>query len=126
MLLFWVCVFAWWAGRWFWIWWPAPSAGVFAGAPVAVADAGPLMSARVFGHGLRASPAGGPLRLVGVNTDSRHGFALVELNGKAQFFVRGDTLPDGRRIADIAADRLLLERGGREEVLPLLDRGPAR
>lgn len=84
------------------------------------------MSARVFGNAARVEVTGGELRLVGVNTDSRSGFALVDINGKAQAYQRGERLPDGRIITDIAADHLVLERDGKQESLPLLNRGPGR
>lgn len=77
------------------------------------------MSAHVFGTPANPATGAGNLRLTGINTDRRKGFALIDINGKVQAFMRGETLPDGRRITDITADGLILERGGKQESLHL-------
>ncbi len=73
------------------------------------------------------------LTLVGVvapthdraDSEQRSGYVMIRGIGSSdQLFGLNDTLPDGRRIAQIEIDRVVLARAGREEVLILKDREP--
>ncbi len=57
------------------------------------------------------------------NQDQSSGYAMIRGTGSGDRLYRiNDTLPDGRRIAEIALDRVVLASAGREEVLVLKDR----
>ncbi|HUF22466.1 MAG TPA: type II secretion system protein N, partial [Burkholderiales bacterium] len=111
------------AARWSWTWFapsPAPraqSVGVAGGA----APAGGL-----FGDARRdagaSSPArtGNAIRLLGIVAASpgRRGYALVQLEANEQLAVlEGEEIVPGLRLAEIAADHLILERSGARETL---------
>ena len=87
-----------------------------------VADGSRLGAAPVFGNKLEQN-AMSDYRLVGLNTDRTQGFALIQANGKLQSYMRGDALPDGRQVADLTRDGVLLERNGLRDTLPLVRAG---
>ncbi|HEY7907105.1 MAG TPA: type II secretion system protein N [Wenzhouxiangella sp.] len=59
--------------------------------------------------------------------EKRSGYVVIRGAGSGdQLFKLNDTLPDGRRIAQIEIDRVVLASAGREEVLILKDREPAQ
>lgn len=121
VFLLWLCAFAWWAGRWFWVWWPQASRPVVSASVEQVRDSSRLAAARLFGEAdVGSALPSGAINLVGVNTDRRRGFALLEEGGKTLAYFRGDTLPDGRKVVDILPDGVRVERAGMKEVLPLV------
>jgi hypothetical protein len=122
IFLLWLCAFAWWAGRWFWVWWPVPATVALRVSEAPVADGSRLGAAPVFGSKLGQN-AVSDYRLVGLSTDRTQGFALIQGNGKLQAYMRGDALPDGRKVADLTRDGALLERGGVRDTLPLVRPG---
>lgn len=66
------------------------------------------------------------LSLVGVlaSTDPREGRAIIgESGGGARVYAVGSTLPGGSRLAEVHADRVILDRGGAFETLPLPRQG---
>lgn len=107
-----------------------PSAPTMAVAPLET-----LKAARLFGT---PAPAGGEastapppistqgLILVGVlaTADPRVGQAIIgESVGGARVFTVGNTLPGGSRLAEVYPDRVILDRGGSFETLPLPRQG---
>lgn len=90
----------------------------------------PLKAARLFGtaEGMPATPAPTAtlstqgLVLAGVlaEVDPRAGRAIIgESGGRAQVYAVGGTLPGGSRLAEVHVDRVILDRGGNLETLPL-------
>lgn len=110
------------AAHWTWLWLapqPVPRAPVAtdSGAPMAAAGA-------LFGVQQRDSnslaPTGIAIRLLGIVAASgaQRGYAVVQLEAKDIVAVaEGADLSPGIRLAEIGADRVILERDGRRETL---------
>jgi len=106
----------------YWTWaWFAPRAEPRAPA---VAEAGGQVAAAdgLFGTAQRDSAAttGSAFKLLGVVAGSagRSGYALVRLDAKTTLAVRaGEDLAPGVKLAEVHADRVVLERGGVRETL---------
>ena len=67
-----------------------------------------------------ASPTGIAIRLLGIMaaTSGRSGYAVIQLEPRKILAVReGDDIAPGIRLAEIATDHLILERGGTRETL---------
>lgn len=107
---------------WTWAWlapWPEPRAPA---APNVDGHAAP--SSGLFGNLERdrnsASQTGIAIKLVGVvaATPGRRGYAVIQLEPKDILAVReGEDIAPGIRLAEVAADHLILERGGVRETL---------
>lgn len=116
---------------------PPPSAtGGVVSAPGSSGDPLELIkAARLFGVASgpseAAAPAAAPvttqgLVLAGVlaTTDPRAGRAIIgEAAGSARVYAVGGTLPGGSRLAEVYPDRVILDRGGSFETLPLPRQG---
>jgi general secretion pathway protein C len=92
-----------------------------------------IKSAQLFGR-IEAGPtAPGPapvstqgLVLVGVlaSTEPQNGRAIIgESTGPARVYAVGATLPGGSRLIEVYPDRVILDRGGSSETLPLPRQG---
>jgi general secretion pathway protein C len=111
------------AARWSWTWFapsPAPRA-----QSVAAAGGGAPAGA-LFGNARREASGGGPARtasaikLLGIVAASpgRRGYALLQLETNEHMAVlEGEEVVPGLRLAEIAADHLILERSGTRETL---------
>jgi general secretion pathway protein C len=102
--------------------------------PQAISPFEIIQSARLFGTlegGSTPSSAVAPvstqgLVLVGVlaSTDPQGGRAIIgESAGLARVYAIGATLPGGSRLAEVYPDRVMLDRGGSLETLPLPRQG---
>jgi general secretion pathway protein C len=113
---------------------PPPSAGP--GQPAVAAGPAPgvnvpgIVNAHLFGTALAPAtgdPANAPatsLSLVLAGTiagaDPKSGWAIIgETAQSARVYVTGATLPGGASLREVYADRVILDRGGRMESLPL-------
>ena len=109
---------------------PAPVVNAVAGTPVRSAvDVGAVRSANLFGA--PAAPAGDPanapvtsmpLVLVGVLAadDPAQGYAILgPAANAAKLYTAGSTVPGGAKLAGIYSDRVVLDRGGQLETLPM-------
>lgn len=108
---------------------PAPVAGIAASAQRSAIDVGALRSANLFGAS--AAPAGDPanapvttlaLVLVGVLAadDPARGWAIIgPAANAAKLYSGGSTVPGGAKLAAIYSDRVVLDRGGQLETLPM-------
>jgi len=91
------------------------------------ADLGPLLAAHLFGATAQASGADAPrtrVALVLTGTlaalDPKHGLAIVgESAQAARVYAVGASLPGGVRLHEVYPDRVVLERDGALETLPL-------
>ncbi len=108
----------------YWTWaWLAPR--VESRAPAAAQAGGRAETAYgLFGSAQRdrngAAPTGIAIRLLGIvaATEGRNGYAVVQLEAKEILAVReGDDIAPGIRLAEVATDRVILERGGTRETL---------
>ena len=115
---------------------PAPVVNAPASAPRSAIDVGALRSANLFGTA--ATPAGDPanapvttlaLVLVGVLAadDPAKGWAILgPATNAAKLYAAGSTVPGGAKLAGIYSDRVVLDRGGQLETLPMpRQRAPA-
>lgn len=69
---------------------------------------------------ISSSPTGAGIKLLGIvaATTGRHGYAVVRLEPRAILTVReGEDIAPGLRLVEVAADHLILERGGARETL---------
>lgn len=104
-----------------------------AAPPAAVSSFEAIKAARLFGAlpETAGTAALAPvttqgLTLVGVlaSTDPRGGRAIIgESGGSARVYAVGSTLPGGSRLAEVYPDRVILDRGGGFETLPLPRQG---
>jgi general secretion pathway protein C len=104
-----------------------------AAPPAAVSSLEVIKAARLFGAlpGAAGTAAVAPvttqgLTLVGVlaSTDPRGGRAIIgESGGSTRVYAVGATLPGGSRLAEVYPDRVILDRGGGFETLPLPRQG---
>jgi general secretion pathway protein C len=108
----------------YWTWaWVAPRAEPRVEAPAA--QGGSVVSAgAIFGNVPRnqetAAPTGIAIRLLGVAAASvgRRGYAVVQLEAKQILAVQeGEDVAPGIRLAEVHADRVILERNGMRETL---------
>lgn len=109
---------------------PPEDTGAVAVAPATGATIANVVNAHLFGSAaLQATgdPSAAPttnLRLVLAGTlagnDPAQGWAIIGESGQAaRVFQTGATLPGGARLREVHADRVILERSGRLESLPL-------
>lgn len=106
-----------------WTWqWLAPQPEL-RGQPIANRVGGVISANGLFGNAeqdqVGSSPTGG-IKLLGIvaATTGRHGYAVVRLEPRAILTVReGEDIAPGLRLAEVAADHLILERGGTRETL---------
>jgi len=104
--------------------------------PMTVTPTETIKAARLFGTpefpGTAAATAAPPpistqgLTLIGVlaAVDPKAGQAIIgEAGGTARVYAVGGTLPGGARLAEVYADRVILDRGGSFETLPLPRQG---
>lgn len=117
-LLPWLCIVAWLSGQWIWHFWPNPEV-TSAELPLRVLDAGRLAAASLFqGSGKSDDNAVGSSRLIGINTDSRTGFALIaDESGVSRAYQLGAALPDGSQLIRLEPDNVLLQRQGVQQRL---------
>ena len=115
------------AAYWTWGWFaPRPQPVVHAPA----GPSGPVASALdLFGSVQREATIGAPtgiaIRLLGVvaATQGRDGYAIVVLDGKQILASReGEEISPGILLAQVAADHIVLERGGNRETLAWPDK----
>jgi len=118
------------AAYWTWGWFaPRPEPGVQAAA----APSGQVASALdLFGTIQKEATIGVPtglaIRLLGVvaATKGRDGYAIVVLDGKQIFALReGEEISPGILLAEVAADHVILDRGGNRETLAWPEKGPS-
>ena len=67
-----------------------------------------------------ASPTGIAIRLLGIvaATAGRHGYAVIQIEPREILAVReGEDIAPGIRLAEVATDHVILERGGTRETL---------
>lgn len=111
------------AARWSWTWF-APSPVPRAQSVTAAGSGAP--AGTLFGNAGRDGSLGSPVRtanaikLLGIVAASpgRRGYALVQLEANEQLAVlEGEEIVPGLRLAEIAADHLILERSGTRETL---------
>lgn len=108
---------------WSWAWLaPAPAAR----APAIAHAAPPTSSAQgLFGIAKPASSASA-VRLTGVvaASEGRRGHAVLRLDGKKTVAVlQGEDIEPGLRLAEVHADRIVLERNGARETLAWPEKG---
>jgi len=109
------------AAYWTWIWIaPAPEPR----AQAAADSLGSMSAGALFGTAQRdrnsAAPTGMAIRLLGVvaATVGRRGYAVVELEPRQILaVVEGEDVTPGIRLAEVAADHIVLERNGTHETL---------
>ena len=113
---------------WTWAWLaplPAPR------APAVVETAGRTSSASALFGRLKADSgavaASGALRLLGVvaATGAKRGYAVLRLDAKKTVAVpQGEEVEPGLRLAEVYADRIILDRNGVRETLVWPDKNP--
>ena len=113
---------------WTWAWFaplPAPR------APAVVETAGRTSSASALFGRLKADSgavaASGALRLLGVvaATGAKRGYAVLRLDAKKTVAVpQGEEVEPGLRLAEVYADRIILDRNGVRETLVWPDKNP--
>ncbi len=102
-----------------------PAAAV--AAPHAAADLGPLLAAHLFGSAAQATGADAPrtrVALVLAGTlaalDPKQGLAIIGESAQgARVYAVGASLPGGVRLHEVYPDRVVLDRDGSLETLPL-------
>ena len=107
----------------YWTWgWLAPRPQPR--APAAVEFGGSVSAGVLFGNVQQdrniAAPTGIAMRLLGIvaATGGRSGYAVVQLEPRQILAVReGDDVAPGIRLAEVATDHVILERGGTRETL---------
>jgi general secretion pathway protein C len=110
------------AAYWSWAWLaprPEALAPAVADTNVHVASANGLFGNLERGRNI-AAPTGIAVRLLGVVAASggRRGYAVVQLEAKRSLAVQeGEDVAPGIRLAEIAADHVVLDRGGVRETL---------
>lgn len=109
---------------------PGPASPDVAPAPVPAVNIAGIVNAHLFGTALSAATgdsASAPatsLSLVLAGTiagqDPKSGWAIIgESAQAARLYATGASLPGGARLTEVYADRVILDRGGRLESLPL-------
>ena len=114
---------------WSWAWLAPPPAPR---APAAVETAGNASSASgLFGSATQvpgaAAAAPGTIRLLGIVAASRgrHGHAVLRLDARRTLAVQqGEDVEPGLRLAEVYADRIILDRNGVRETLVWPDKNP--
>lgn len=107
-----------------WTWqWLAPQPESRA-QPIAHRIGQTISATGLFGNAeqdqVSSSATGIDIKLLGIvaATTGRHGYAVVRLEPRAILTVReGEDIVPGLRLAEVAADHLILERGGARETL---------
>ena len=114
----------------YWTWaWLAPSPAPRAPAVVEAASRTSSASA-LFGRlkaDSSAAAASGALRLLGVvaATGAKRGYAVLRLDAKKTVAVpQGEEVEPGLRLAEVYADRIILDRNGARETLVWPDKNP--
>ena len=115
---------------WTWTWLAPPSESR---AQLAEQTSGRVEDAHgLFGYAKRngniAAPTGIAIKLIGViaATGGRWGYAMVQLEAKGSLAVReGDDISPGIRLAEVASDHVILERGGIRETLAWPEKIPS-
>lgn len=112
------------ATYWTWEWFaprPEPRAQVAANAGGHTASSNGLFgNLELKQERNSVSPTGIAIRLLGIvaGTAGRNGYAVIQLEPRQILAVReGEDISPGIRLAEIATDHLILERGGNRETL---------
>ena len=112
----------------YWTWaWLAPAAAARAPAAPDAASSASSSAAGLFGIAKQGPGAAAPgsIRLMGVVAASgeRRGHAVLRLDAKKTVAVlQGEDIEPGVRLAEVHADRIVLERNGARETLAWPDR----
>lgn len=115
---------------WGWVWFaprPEPRAPVVAAEPGSSAAAGSLFGVAQKEQG-GSAPSASAVRLLGVvaATPGRRGYAVMQLENREIVAVpEGEEISAGLLLTEVAADHVVLDRGGARETVTLPDKGPA-
>lgn len=111
---------------WTWVWLaPRAEPGVQAAVQTSGLGAATGLFGSAQGNGNSAAPAGIAVTLLGiVASGSESGYAVLRLDAKETIAVRkGGEIEPGVRLAEVHADRIVLERSGVRETLAWPDPG---